>query len=237
MTLRDNYSEIPTRTSTAVAGALGKDPNDPQRDDWAFQYINISYLQSIMEAFDDDGSGYVTVTEVNRFIDMLPPSIGWRCVHTMKSILLLSDMLVTSTAYLTGSLIGRLVYLIYIPPCTPRLKSALGWQQAAAGRYCLKITSMLGYMHKTRHSVLPSNRYWVEYYLGKVWQTAIKLCHSLAAPGDLPPWLEEKFEKYVSYEEERIKKNLLDVRHDIDALDTVYIVAGPGRIEKVRYLV
>lgn len=89
MTLRDNYSESPTRTSTAVADALGKDPNDAQRDDWAFQYINISYLQSIMEAFDDDGSGYVTVTEVNRFIDMLPPSLGWRCVDIVKSILLL----------------------------------------------------------------------------------------------------------------------------------------------------
>ena len=88
MTLRDNFSETPTRTSAAVATALGKDPNDPQRtDDWALAYISITHLQPIMEAFDDDGSGYITVTEVNRFIDALPPSIHWRCVISNFSTL------------------------------------------------------------------------------------------------------------------------------------------------------
>ena len=79
MTLRDNFSDIPTRTSTAVAAALGRDPNERQRtDDWAFEYISIAYLQPIMEAFDDDGSGYITVTEVNRLVDSLPSSLNWR---------------------------------------------------------------------------------------------------------------------------------------------------------------
>ena len=81
MTLRDNFSDIPTRTSTAVANALGKNPKETQRsDEWAFEYISITYLQPIMEAFDDDGSGYITVTEVNRFVDALPTSINWRYV-------------------------------------------------------------------------------------------------------------------------------------------------------------
>lgn len=78
MTLRDNFSEVPTLTSTAVAVALGKDPNAPQRtDDWALAYISITYLQPIMEAFDDDGSGYITVSEVNRFVDALPEELNW----------------------------------------------------------------------------------------------------------------------------------------------------------------
>ena len=81
MTLRDNFSDIPTRTSTAVATALGKNPKETQRsDEWAFEYISTTYLQPIMEAFDDDGSGYITVTEVNRFVDALPSSINWRYV-------------------------------------------------------------------------------------------------------------------------------------------------------------
>ena len=77
MTLRDNFSEVPTLTSTAVKAALGQE--DKQHgDQWAFQYINLSYLQPIMEAFDDDGSGYITVSEVNHFVDAMPSSIGWR---------------------------------------------------------------------------------------------------------------------------------------------------------------
>ena len=91
-------------------------------------------------------------------------------------------------------------------------------------------------MHSVRRSVLPENRFWVDYYLGKVWQRAAQLCHSLALLGELPPWLEDKFKAYVDCEEKRIKDNLSSVRYDIDALDTVYIVAGPGRIEKVCML-
>ena len=85
MTLRDNYSESSTRTAANSTETPNQDPSEPQGDtDWAFQYINVSNLQSIMEAFDDDGSGYITVTEVNRFIDLLPSDMNWRCVHMMK---------------------------------------------------------------------------------------------------------------------------------------------------------
>ena len=86
MTLRDNYSEITTTTPTNQgADAAPEGSDDAERnDDWAFQFINVSNLQSIMEAFDDDGSGYVTVAEVNRFIDLLPPDIKWRYVNIMQ---------------------------------------------------------------------------------------------------------------------------------------------------------
>ena len=79
MTLRDNYSDIPTHASAVVTHALGNaTAGNSHKDDWAFEYINVTYLQPIMEAFDDDGSGYVTITEVNRFVDALPAEIEWR---------------------------------------------------------------------------------------------------------------------------------------------------------------
>lgn len=80
MTLRDNFSDVQTRQAAAAEDeAAEKDGKDAQRtDDWAFEYISITYLQPIMEAFDDDGSGYITIFEVNRFVDALPPSIKWR---------------------------------------------------------------------------------------------------------------------------------------------------------------
>lgn len=87
-------------------------------------------------------------------------------------------------------------------------------------------------MYGLRSRLLPENHYWADYYLRKVWSSVVEITAGLQTP-DLPDHLEAKFEPYISHEEERIRKNLQDIRFDIDALDTVYVVAGPGRIEKV----
>lgn len=77
MTLRDNLGDVINRIDHSKG--VRKDPEDSlHTDDWAFQYISIAYLQPIMEAFDDDGSGYTTVFEVNRFVDSLPKKVPWR---------------------------------------------------------------------------------------------------------------------------------------------------------------
>lgn len=81
--------------------------------------------------------------------------------------------------------------------------------------------------------VLPQNRYWADHYLQHVWPVAYELVKSLH-PTSVPEHIESKFQAYVDFEEERIRRNLADINFDIDALDTVYVVAGPGRIEKVR---
>ena len=78
MTLRDNLSDIISRIDNSKGDK--KDLTTLLTDDWAFQYISVAYLQPIMEAFDDDGSGYTTVFEVNRFTDSLPPKITWTYV-------------------------------------------------------------------------------------------------------------------------------------------------------------
>ncbi|KAG6905943.1 hypothetical protein DXG01_016775 [Tephrocybe rancida] len=44
-------------------------------DAWAIGYINVSYLQAIVEAIDDGGSGFVGIREVNGFIDWKPPGL------------------------------------------------------------------------------------------------------------------------------------------------------------------
>ena len=43
-----------------------------------------------------------------------------------------------------------------------------------------------------------------------------------------------KFKEYVQFEEDRLRKNLTAIKYDIDALETVYGVIGPGRVEKVH---
>ena len=41
-------------------------------EQWCLQYLNLSYVYPIQEAFDEDGSGYVRISEANDFCDSIP---------------------------------------------------------------------------------------------------------------------------------------------------------------------
>ena len=45
-------------------------------DKWALKYINVNRARTILEAFDDDASGFVTIQEVNTFTRARP--LDWR---------------------------------------------------------------------------------------------------------------------------------------------------------------
>ena len=47
-------------------------------DVWTLQHIDLMHLQPIVEAIDEDASGYITVQEVNKFTAARPKS--WRSV-------------------------------------------------------------------------------------------------------------------------------------------------------------
>ena len=47
-------------------------------DEWALRYINLNYVRNIMEAFDEDASGFVTIKEANDFTNSRP--LDWRWV-------------------------------------------------------------------------------------------------------------------------------------------------------------
>ncbi|KAG5338881.1 hypothetical protein C0989_005683 [Termitomyces sp. Mn162] len=49
--------------------------NDDHDDKWALAYLNVSYLQAISEAIDDDASGFIHFREVNEFTSVCPG--GW----------------------------------------------------------------------------------------------------------------------------------------------------------------
>ena len=51
-------------------------PRGMKEDSWALDYISILRVQSILEALDDDGSGFVSVKEANDFTAARP--IDWR---------------------------------------------------------------------------------------------------------------------------------------------------------------
>ena len=108
-----------------------------------------------------------------------------------------------------------------------------GWQ-VTTQLYRDKIHDIFGRMFAMRTTLLPENRYGADYYLNTVWSSIVELTTAFRkddACDDLQ--LLPKFMPYAQMEEDRIRRNLLDIRYDIDALDTVYVVAGRGRIEKV----
>ena len=76
MTLRDHFREKVQEIKLDAAAGASKE--QLRTDDWALDYISVTWLQPIMEAFDDDGSGYVTIAEINQFTDSMPKDLGWR---------------------------------------------------------------------------------------------------------------------------------------------------------------
>ncbi|KAI0692702.1 hypothetical protein BC835DRAFT_1416357 [Cytidiella melzeri] len=194
MTLRDHFSEK-AQNSAPVANPETSTIAEKSTDSWARQYVDVKYLQPIMDAIDDDGSGHVTITEVNRLTEQLPISLGWSLT----------------------------LWLAYW---------AIGWQTFAA-KYREEILQTYARMFAIRHKVLPENRNSADYYLRVTWPSTSMLAKSLRPPVTvLPDDAEERFKEYVQHEEDRLRKNLTGIKYDIDALETVYGVLGPGRIEK-----
>ena len=77
LALRDNYLEKLTSESDGIPDtSTSAISNSTDPDAWAIKYIDVMRVQPILEAFDDDASGFITVAEVNRFTSSRP--VDWR---------------------------------------------------------------------------------------------------------------------------------------------------------------
>jgi hypothetical protein len=91
-------------------------------------------------------------------------------------------------------------------------------------------------MEGVRSMVLPPNREAVDRYFANVWETVHTLTAAVlsqnssqnSGPDD------PKFTSYLEAEEVRLGNNLRAVDYVIDGIDTVPLIAGVGRIEKVK---
>ena len=73
LALRDYYLEKLTSETGIGTSAFS---NSANQDTWAIKYIDVMWVQPILEAFDDDASGFITIAEVNRFTSSRPAD--WR---------------------------------------------------------------------------------------------------------------------------------------------------------------
>ena len=69
---------------------VGGGEDSASSDEWALQYINVSCARNIMEAFDEDASGFVTIKEANDFTNSRP--LDWRWVPGIHYPVRLTDM-------------------------------------------------------------------------------------------------------------------------------------------------
>jgi hypothetical protein len=77
LALRDHYMEkFSSETKDVLDMSTSSINNCMNPDGWAIKYIDIMWVQPILEAFDDDASGFITVAEVNRFTSSRP--VDWR---------------------------------------------------------------------------------------------------------------------------------------------------------------
>jgi hypothetical protein len=102
--------------------------------------------------------------------------------------------------------------------------------------YSHKIENLFAKMEGLRSMVLPPNREAVDRYFDYVWEdvhtlTAAVLQNSSQNSGPDDP---KKFKLYLDAEEARLGNNLRAVDYVIDGIDTIPLIAGSGRIEKVR---
>jgi hypothetical protein len=85
-------------------------------------------------------------------------------------------------------------------------------------------------------SVLPVNRNMVDRYIGSYYAfTRLELLLRSVRPYEAQDEndLQRKVQPYIEEEEQRLRSTLESVAWDIDTIDTVALITGPERIEKV----
>ena len=98
--------------------------------------------------------------------------------------------------------------------------------------YCEKIEEIFDAMIRLADEVLPENRKEVNAYISGAWKYTTVWVRSIKRENGTEE-LRTKFESHVVAEEARLRRNLEDIKYDIDGYDTVKLVAGNGRPETV----
>ena len=96
-----------------------------------------------------------------------------------------------------------------------------------------KVVELLAKMFAMRPKIHNANTEAVQKYLLTVYRRATTLTSSFICTYQ-DDSLKARFQSYVDAEEQRLREGLETVRYDIDAMDTLTLITGPGRIEKVR---
>jgi hypothetical protein len=137
-----------------------------------------------------------------------------------------------SSAYPIGWPSGQLVSGAF-PAITKPIESLPGYKESIID-YANRIETLFGKMDSLYNNpeVLPLNRGSISNYFDFVW----KFIHALITPVlrlQSEPKDFENFRSYIEEEEARLGNSLKRVHFIIDGVDTLTLITGAGRIEKV----
>ena len=97
--------------------------------------------------------------------------------------------------------------------------------------YCEKIEEIFDAMIRLSDEVLPENRRGVNEYIWYTWMEATIFTRSIKWEEGTDEF-RARFQSHVDAEEERLRKNLEDIKYNIDSYDSVRLISH-GRIEAV----
>ena len=87
-------------------------------------------------------------------------------------------------------------------------------------------------MFALKELVLPANRPAVDESLYLIWMRVVLVIAPVKTTR-MDPELLEHFQAFINSEEEHVKKDLEAVHYRIDDLETIVLILGSGRVEKV----
>ena len=104
--------------------------------------------------------------------------------------------------------------------------------RASIINYAKRIEELFAKMEGVRSHVLPPNREAIDDYFTYIWEPVHTLTAAVVSlqPGPNNP---DKFKSYLEAEEARLSANLRAFDYIIDGTDTLTLITGVGRIEKV----
>ena len=109
-----------------------------------------------------------------------------------------------------------------------------GWR-LTGDMYAISIREKLTRIVDILPTVLPRNRYAADNYFASIWW--IYAIITGFQEGEMTSFEHtaerERFQEYIDFEETRIHNHLEKIKYHIDASDTLTLVVGHGRLEKV----
>ncbi|KAF7296411.1 Protein kinase domain-containing protein [Mycena chlorophos] len=180
---------------------------DPFAEDdrWALSYINVAHMQPILEAFDDDGTGFVSVKEANDFAMMKPR--GWSLLRWVAFWAAGWHLSVTWYKNRIYNLLKTMLEII--PHVSAGNVNAAGVYFACPGMRRVELL-----LRSTKSAPAKDT-------FGK-------------DEGEYSKLKESKEEFRVS-EEKRLEQRLSRLLYELDDVATVRLVTGPRRIERYIY--
>jgi hypothetical protein len=197
---------------------------------WAIGLLSKSHLNPLMEALDPDGSGHVTIKEINDFTSSRPQE--WRYIH---SFLFVSHALIY---FLQPPTVGRILDCRYVGILN-RLR-ALSNDSKRVGfevtlrQYCYRIRNRFSEIYSLSDSLIPGNAgVFSAVMTFRILENVIVRVHTIDADDIEDEYQNPSFQAYAEGIEKQLEERLKRLNYLIDDMNTLSLLTGPGRLEEV----